>query len=106
MSCPFSPHHPEAFDPHHRLTTVAALLSADTRGIIQPADGERWFSRDLNELQGRGWAVVDRVRADRLFYYRVTEDGRDAAAGLTGWQFDGFDVWFQGELRLPAHVLR
>jgi len=96
--CPLILTYPEAFDPFARPRIVAALLSADSRGLIDPADGDRWMSADLNEVVGRGWGRWDRMRADRMCFVRLTDAGREMAASLSDWEFDGWDVWHSGSL--------
>lgn len=88
------------FDPFKRPGVVAALLSAGKGGVIQPADGERWFSRDMNEMVNRQWAAQHRLRQDQLWFYRLRPEGLIQAQLLSeaGWLFDGYDVWFKEEL--------
>lgn len=94
MSCPCIPEYRGT--EIRRPTVIAALLSANPKtGLIQPADGVRFYQRDLNELHNRGLAHPYRMRVDRLWAYRLTETGRCVAEDFTseGWTFDGWDVW-------------
>jgi len=104
MVCPLVLTYPKLFDPVARPRVVAALLSAGSNGIIQPADGDRWFQADVNEMVTRGWAVQHQMRQDRLWYYRLTQYGSDIAAWLRGdgWTFDGFDTWHNETLMRVA----
>ena len=61
--------------PEDRPHLVAAVLSADRNGLIEPPDSKRWFSRDMNELSARRLALQWRRRADGLWSYRLTPDG-------------------------------
>ena len=109
MSCPCPMLYPPVFDPVARPMVVAALLSADVRGVIAPADGQRWFSRDMNEIAGRRWAVPYLMRVDRMFSYRLTDDGRavaDVLRNIGQWSFDGWDAWCGDSVVLPDHVVR
>lgn len=100
MVCPLVLTYPKLFDPVARPRVVAALLSAGSNGITQPADGDRWFQADVNEMVTRGWVVQHQMRVDRLWYYRLTVSGRDTADRLRreGWSFDGFDTWHNDTL--------
>lgn len=98
MTCPALPNY--AGTEIVRPTVIAALLAADQRGVIPPADGERWFSRDLNELHSRGLAYPYQMRCDRQWWYRLTEAGRCVAESFAeeGYEFDGWDAWKEEEL--------
>lgn len=98
MTCPTIPDY--AGTPVTRPTVIAALLAAGQNGVIPPADGLRFFSRDLNELHSRGLAHPYRMRVDRMFYYRLSEEGRCVAESFQedGFEFDGWDVWEKDRL--------
>ncbi|MEG3175829.1 hypothetical protein U1872_06275 [Sphingomonas sp. RB3P16] len=103
MSCPLNLTYPAVFDPFTHPTLVAAMLSAGPDGIIQPADCERWFSRDQNEMFARGWVRQHQLRCDRKWSYRLTEIGVEQAAAFRadGWNFDDYDAWHGDTLYRP-----
>lgn len=66
------------FQPEKRPHLVAAMLSArpSPEGyLIDPPTGKRWFYRDARELVARGWGRHHKMRADRLWIFRLTEAG-------------------------------